>query len=62
MSHIEMLADLPVLLLPIFPLTSLGTVQGGLALSTVLEQDILRCYSATNDAALLHDCCWSGAK
>jgi hypothetical protein len=41
MPHVEKLADLLVLLLPIFPLTSLGTIQSGLALSAVLEQDIL---------------------
>jgi hypothetical protein len=55
MPHIEKLADLSVLLLPIFPLTSPGTIQGGLALSAVLELDIRRCYGATDDAALGHD-------
>jgi hypothetical protein len=40
MPHIEMLADLLVLFLPIFSLTSLGTIQGGLALSAVLELEI----------------------
>jgi hypothetical protein len=55
MPHVEKLADLLVLLLPIFPLTSLGTVQGRLAPSTVLEHDIRRCYDATDDAALGHD-------
>jgi hypothetical protein len=56
MPHVEKLADfLVVPLLPIFPLTRLGTIQGGLACSAVLEQDILRCYGATDDAALGHD-------
>jgi hypothetical protein len=31
MPHVEKLADLLVLLFPIFPLTSPGTIQGGLA-------------------------------
>jgi hypothetical protein len=63
MPHVEKLADLPVLLLPpIFPLTSLGTIQGGLALSAILELDIRRCYDATDVAALGHDCCWSGVR
>jgi hypothetical protein len=44
-----------VLRLPIYPLTILGTVQGRLASSTVLEHDILRCNGATDDAALGHD-------
>jgi hypothetical protein len=61
MPHVEKLADLFVLpLLPIDPLTSLGTIQGGLACSTVLELEIRRCYGATDDAALEHDCCWIG--
>jgi hypothetical protein len=47
MPHVEKLKDLLVLLLPpIFPLTSLGTIQGGLACIAVLEQDILRCYGS----------------
>jgi hypothetical protein len=59
MSHVEKLADFFVLLLlPIDPLTSLGTVQGRLAPSTVVEHDIRRCYGAAGDAALWHDCCW----
>jgi hypothetical protein len=58
--HDEKLADLFVfLLLPIDPLTSLGTVQGGLASSAVLELEIRRRYGATDDAALGYDCCWS---
>ena len=40
MPHVEKLADLPVLLLPIFPLTSLGTIQSGLTLGAVLELEI----------------------
>jgi hypothetical protein len=55
MPHVEKLADLLVLLLPIDLLTSLGTVQGRLAPSAVLEHDIRRCYGATDDAALGHD-------
>jgi hypothetical protein len=53
--HVEELADSPVLILPIFPLTSPGTIHGGLALIAVLELDIRRCYGATDDAALGHD-------
>ena len=34
-QHIEKLADFRVLLLPIFPLTGLGTIQGRLAFRTV---------------------------
>jgi hypothetical protein len=37
MPHVEMLAEFLVLGFPIFSLTSLGTIQGGLACSTVLE-------------------------
>jgi hypothetical protein len=62
MPHVEKLADFLVPLLPIFPLTSLGTVQGGLAYSAVLELEIRRCYSFADDAALGHDCCWSGVR
>jgi hypothetical protein len=41
MTHVEKLADLLVPLLPIFPpLTSPGTIHGGLASITVLDQDI----------------------
>jgi hypothetical protein len=40
MPHVEKLAYFLVPLLPIFPLTSLGAIQGGLALSAVLELDI----------------------
>jgi hypothetical protein len=59
MSHVEKLADLLVLLPPIFLLTSLGTIQGGLACSTVLELEIRRCFGSADDAALGHDYCWS---
>jgi hypothetical protein len=55
MPNVEKLADLLVLLLPIFPLTSPGTVQGGLASSAVLQHDIRRRYGATDDATLGHD-------
>jgi hypothetical protein len=40
--HVEKLADFLVLRLPIFLLTSLGTIQGGLAYSAVLEPEIRR--------------------
>jgi hypothetical protein len=60
--HVEMLADFLVLLLPIYPLTSPGTVQGGLTLSAVLELELWRCSGATDDAALDHHCCWSGVR
>jgi hypothetical protein len=39
MPHVEKLADLPVLLPPIYLLTSMGTIHGGTALSAVLELD-----------------------
>ena len=58
-AHVEKLADLLVLpLLPIDPLTNLGTIQGGLACSAVQELEIRRCYGATDDAVLGHghDC------
>jgi hypothetical protein len=42
MPHTEKLADFLVLLLPIFPLTSLGTIHGGLARRAVLELEIWR--------------------
>jgi hypothetical protein len=57
MPHVEKLADFLVLLLPIFLLTSPGAIQSGLASTAVLDHDIRRCYSATDDAALGHDCC-----
>jgi hypothetical protein len=62
MPHVDELADFLVLLLPIFRLTSLGTIQGGLALSAVLELNKIhgRCDGATDDADLGHDYCWSG--
>jgi hypothetical protein len=41
MPHVEKLADLLVLIFPIYPLTGpAGTVQGGLASSAVLEHYI----------------------
>jgi hypothetical protein len=46
--------------LPIFPPTSLGTIQGGLTLSAVLELELRRCSGATDDGTLHHDCCKSG--
>jgi hypothetical protein len=55
MPNIEKLAYFLVLILPIFPLTSPGAVQGRLALIAVLELEIRRCYDATDDAALGHD-------
>jgi hypothetical protein len=55
MSHVEKLADFLVLLPPIFPLTSLGTIQGGLACSAVLKLEIQRCFGFTDDAAPEHD-------
>jgi hypothetical protein len=62
--HVEKLADLPVLLPPIYLLTSLGTIHSGMALSAVLELDILRFYGSADDAALGHghDCCWIGVR
>jgi hypothetical protein len=56
--HVEKLADFLVLLLPIYPLTSPGTIHGGLALIAVLELKIRRCYGAAGDAALGHHCCF----
>jgi hypothetical protein len=55
MPDVEKLADIPVLLLPIDPLTSPGTIHGGLALIAVLELEIQRCFDVTDDAALGHD-------
>jgi hypothetical protein len=49
--HVEKLADLLVLRLPIFLLTSPGAIEGGLALTAVLQ-----CYNSTDDAGLGHDC------
>jgi hypothetical protein len=62
MPHVEKLADLLVLRLPIFSLTSLGAIQRGLALSAVLELELRRCSSSTDDAVLRHDCAWSGTR
>jgi hypothetical protein len=56
MPHVEKLADLPVLLpSTIFPLTSLGTIQGGLADSAVLEMEFRRCFGSAKVAAPEHD-------
>jgi hypothetical protein len=52
--HVEKLADMPVLVPPIYLLTSMGTIQGGMALGAVLERDIRRCYGSADDAALGH--------
>jgi hypothetical protein len=62
MPHVEELADFLVLP-PILPLTSLGTIQGGLAYSAVLELEIRRFFGSADDAAPEgHDCCWSGLR
>jgi hypothetical protein len=61
MPHVEQLADFLVLLLPILLLTSLGTIQGGLAYITVLELEMGRCFYLADDVATpKHGCCWSG--
>jgi hypothetical protein len=62
MPHVDMLADFLVLLPPIFLLTNLGTIQGGLACSAVLEMEIRRCYHFASSAAPEHDCFWSGVR
>jgi hypothetical protein len=56
MPHVDKLAGFLVLLLPVFPLTSLGTVQGGLAYTAVLQLEIRRCSGFTDDATPEHDC------
>jgi hypothetical protein len=56
-TDVDKLADLLVLLLPIFLLTSPGTIQGGLASRAVLEPVIWRCYGLAVDAAHGHDSC-----
>jgi hypothetical protein len=61
MPHVEKLADFLVML-PIFPLTRLATIQGGLASSAVQKLEIRRCSGSAVDAAPEHDCCWSGVK
>ena len=43
--------------LPVFPLTSPGTVHSGMASITELDQGIRRCFYSADDAALGHDCC-----
>jgi hypothetical protein len=59
--HVEILVDLSVLLLSLqsFPLTGLGAIQGGLALSAVLfgSPAMLRRYRRCSSE---HDCCLSG--
>jgi hypothetical protein len=55
MPDVQKFANSLVLLLPIYPLTSPGTVQGGLASSAVLELELRRCYGAADDTALGHD-------
>jgi hypothetical protein len=40
MPHVEKLAECLVLLLPVLPLTSPGTIHGGLACIAVLELEI----------------------
>jgi hypothetical protein len=62
MPHVEKLADFLVPRLPIYPLTSSGTIHGGLASSAVLDLKIRRCYGATDGAAVGHDCCGSGVE
>jgi hypothetical protein len=62
MPHVEKLADFLVLLPPIYRLTSLGTIQSGLACSAVLELEIRRFFGCADDAAPEHDCCWSGVR
>jgi hypothetical protein len=59
MPHVEKLADFLVQLPPIFPLTSLGTIQSGLACSAVLELEIRRCFGLADDAAPERHDCWS---
>jgi hypothetical protein len=60
MSHVEKLAEFLVLLPPICPLATLGTIQGGLAYSAVLEMEIKPCSGLADDDASEHDCAWSG--
>jgi hypothetical protein len=64
MTHVEKLAYMlvAVLLLPICPLASFGTIQGGLACSAVLEREIRRCFGSADDAAPEHDCCLIGVR
>jgi hypothetical protein len=58
MPHVEKLADFLVLH-PIFPLTSLGAVQGGLAYGAVLELEIGQCYGLAVATTIRHYCAWS---
>jgi hypothetical protein len=68
MPHVEKLADLLVLRLPIFLLARPGTIHGGLAYSAVVEHDMIvrPFYSSADDAAIgRHDCLlleWSGVE
>ena len=65
MPHVEKLADFLVLLLPILPLTSLGTIQGGglvASRSTGPEHYIMRSCGSAYNAGLGHDYYWSGVK
>jgi hypothetical protein len=56
MTHVEKLADLFVLLPPIFLLrTGPGTIQGGLAYRAVLELEIRRCFDLADNTAPEHD-------
>jgi hypothetical protein len=55
MPHVEKLADFRMVILPIFSLTSLGTIRGGLASSAVQQLEIRRCSGSTVSAAPEHD-------
>jgi hypothetical protein len=55
MPHVKKLADFLVLPLPIYPLTSPGTVHGRLAYITVLKLDIRRSVGSADDTALGHN-------
>jgi hypothetical protein len=58
--RVEKFADFLVLL-PIFPLTILGTIQGGLTMSAALELETRRCSFAAGDADLGHGNAWGSA-
>jgi hypothetical protein len=62
MPHVEKFAEFLVLLTPIFLLTILGTIQGGMASRTELEMEIRRCNDLADDAAPEHDFFWSGVR
>jgi hypothetical protein len=55
MPHVEKLANLLVLPLPIYSLTSPGTIAGGKARITIVELEIWRSHGSTHGAALGHD-------